>query len=101
MTPDEALDLLGETADGFGPEADQAYDIVKGEIDNLRKVNAETHDLLQAVLRTRDEWRMRADRAEVLLQRLRRESPGLPDWASVLIEDWWKVATQAGGQGDG
>lgn len=29
MTPREALELLGECADGFGEEADRAYDVVK------------------------------------------------------------------------
>jgi hypothetical protein len=36
MSVDEALDLLGETADGFGPEADRAWDLVRADIDRMR-----------------------------------------------------------------
>lgn len=39
MTPDEALDLLGECSDGFGPEADEAWDIVHAEMKRLSELS--------------------------------------------------------------
>lgn len=46
---DRALKLLGECSDGYGPEADEAWEIVESEIARLREALAEADDALACV----------------------------------------------------